>query len=202
MVAAGSSSRFNGDKMMASVGGTPLVAVTVGRVLSSVDRCVVVTRPELFETLAGWCEGVIFVPGGETRTDSEVAGIDALDTDYDLVGVHDGARPNPSEQLIESLFEAAGEFGGAVPVLDTGRTLLDRDTLRPMRGVVTVQTPQVFRGTELLDAYRSATSEGFIGHDTADVVQRYTDLKIVAATGEQSNIKVTYQRDLDRVNPP
>jgi len=64
---------------------------------------------------------------------------------------------------------------------------------------VAVQTPQVFRGPELLVAYVRAAQAGYEGHDTVEIVHRYGELKIAAVPGDPSNIKVTYPKDLEFV---
>jgi 2-C-methyl-D-erythritol 4-phosphate cytidylyltransferase len=197
VVAAGTGSRFESDKMMAPVdASTPLVARTVARVRSHVDRCVLVCREEHLGSLGEL--GVELVIGGPTRTASEIAGVAALGDGYDLIGIHDGARPNPSDTLIEALFDAAGRVGGAVPVVD-GPPLVDLETLAPVDGVVSAQTPQVFHGPTLVAAYRRAAETGFVGHDTHEVIARFSDIEVAAVPGEDTNIKVTYPSDLAAV---
>ncbi|MCB0951030.1 MAG: 2-C-methyl-D-erythritol 4-phosphate cytidylyltransferase, partial [Mycobacterium sp.] len=58
------------------------------------------------------------------------------------------------------------------------------------------QTPQAFRATDLLQAYRSAERDGFEGTDTASCVQRYTNVPIHTFPGRAANLKVTYARDV------
>jgi 2-C-methyl-D-erythritol 4-phosphate cytidylyltransferase len=88
--------------------------------------------------------------------------------------------------------------GGAVPVLEPARPLVRRSDLGLVPGAV-AQTPQVFRGPALRAAYRMAAAQGFQGHDTADVVQAFSDLEIAAVSGDPGNLKVTYQSDLETV---
>lgn len=192
MVAAGSGSRFSGDKTLADLDGRPLVALTVSRVRRLVDEVVLVCRPDQRDALEHL--GVAMVDGGATRTDSEAAGLAALASDHALVGVHDGARPNVFPDLVERLFRSAADHGGAAPVLAPSTPIVEKRTGRIVRGALGVQTPQVFRGRELIDAYRGRGDED--GHDTVDLVQRLTDLRIAAVTGDPRNIKVTYPADL------
>lgn len=195
IVAAGSSSRFGSDKMAADVDGRSLLEVTVGRVLEHVTQLVVVCRPRSIGSIE--MAGVDVVPGGPTRTASEIAGVDAVRPEADLIGVHDGARPLVSYELIDRLFTLADEVGGAVPVLPS--PLIGKEDLVPLREAVVVQTPQVFRADALRHAYRLAARDHFHGHDTADVVARYTGVTVAAEPGDESNIKVTYPADLEAV---
>ncbi len=201
IVAAGSGSRFEDDKMMTRVGGRPLVEITVRRILPHVDRCVLVCRSDQMERIESLELDVVLARGGATRTASEISGLRALGGVPDLIGIHDGARPNIGDRVVDELFETATSVGGAVPVIVPDRLLIDTGTLRPVDDVVAVQTPQVFMGEPLVRAYQQAESDGVVGHDTLAIVQRYADLEVAAVHGDPTNIKVTYPADLARVVP-
>lgn len=199
VVGAGSSTRFGADKLMIEVAGRPLVAHTIDAVVSEVDVCVVVCRPEIVGTISELRPDVAVTVGGATRTASEMAGLAALGGEMDLIGIHDAARPLVTSSTIDRLFRAAEESGGALPLLALDRLLLDRRTHRPVPDLWGAQTPQVFRGPELMGAYVRAARAGFEGHDTVEVVERYSDLTIVGIAGDPANLKVTYPSDLERV---
>jgi 2-C-methyl-D-erythritol 4-phosphate cytidylyltransferase len=197
VVAAGSSVRFRGDKLLEQVAGMPLIAHTVAAVRGSVGRCVLVGRASSLGELRRLDLDAEVVAGGATRTLSEMAGLAALGDPPDLIGIHDGARPLVTPALVETLFGAADELGGAVPVLAPDGFLLEKATLRPAHGLVMAQTPQVFRGPELMAAYVRAAQAGFDGTDTAEVVGLFSDLEVAAIAGEPDNIKVTFPADLE-----
>lgn len=201
IVAAGTGSRFENDKMMTPVEGRRLVEITVERVRPHVDRCVLVCRADQLPPIRDLDLKVDLAVGGPTRTTSEIAGLSSLKTTPDVIGIHDGARPNLNPALIEELFETARRIGGAVPVFPSHGMLVDRETLQPLNNLVTVQTPQVFRGPELIEAYRRAESERIVGHDTLEVVQRFSELEVATVDGVPTNIKVTYPEDLANVIP-
>ncbi len=142
---------------------------------------------------------LILVRGGDTRTKSELAGLEAVPDSIEIIGIHDGARPLASPSLVSRLFDTAAETGGAVPVLATTNPLVRQSDLSPVFDAAVAQTPQVFRGPELQSAYRAAAVAGFEGHDTADVVMKFSELTIAAVPGEPGNVKVTYPSDLDAV---
>jgi 2-C-methyl-D-erythritol 4-phosphate cytidylyltransferase len=64
---------------------------------------------------------------------------------------------------------------------------------------VIAQTPQIFRGEGLLAAYAQAAERGYVAADTAEVVRNFGILEVAAVPGDASNIKVTDQRDMDKV---
>lgn len=195
VVGAGSSTRFGADKLLTLVVGSPLITHTVRAVSHSVDRCVIVCRPDQMETIDSFGMGVELVAGGSTRTESEIAGLSHLSDSYDLIGIHDAARPSVSGALCESLFAAAARHGGAIPVVDVP-WLVDRSELNRLTGISAAQTPQVFAASSLREAYRRAEKDGFEGYDTAQVVGRYSDITIKVVPGEPNNVKVTYPDDL------
>lgn len=201
VAAAGSGSRFETDKMMALIGGVPLVMITLDRVCNDVSQCVLVCREEQMDGLRRLGVTHPMVSGGPTRTSSETAGLEALAGKPDLIAIHDGARPNPSPHLVRRLFETAAITGGAVPVVAARGPLVDRTGLGLIEGVMAAQTPQVFHGPTLVECYRMARETGYVGLDTMDVVTRFSDIEVAAVPGERTNIKVTYPSDLASVIP-
>ena len=197
VVGGGSSSRFGTDKLMVEVAGRPVLSHTIEAVSSHVDVCVVVCRPEIAETVSRLHPGVVIAEGGPTRTQSEMAGLAAIERDVALIGIHDAARPGVDARTIDSLFAAALSAGGAVPLLAYERLIVHRHTGRPLTGIHGAQTPQVFQAHDLLSAYERASSEGFEGHDTVEVMERFSDVRIVAVEGSPANVKVTFPQDVD-----
>lgn len=197
VVGGGSSSRFGQDKLMADLDGRPLIEHTIDAMSSHVDLCVVVCRPEIVGAISALRRDVTVTTGGATRTKSEMAGLAEINEDVDLIGIHDAARPMVTPSIVERLFDTAHAQGGALPLLDYEKLILDRRTGLPVTGLHGAQTPQVFRGRELKAAYAEASRKGYEGHDTVEVVQAFSELRIVGVPGDPDNIKVTYPGDLD-----
>lgn len=226
LLAGGSGTRLRGggdgeNKVYLRVGGRPMVSWSLDLFQSSplVDDVVLVIRaadaglappiPKLRAT----------VEGGPTRQDSELAGLQALagaieSGEVGLVLIHDAARPFVSADLLTRVLRAARAVGGAVPGLPFAAPVfraaaggLERVAVDDVRRM---QTPQAFRSRELLAAYRAAARAGFAGADTAECVQRYSDLDVAVVAGDPRNLKVTYPEDLaaagrlasDRSDPP
>lgn len=199
VVAAGRSVRFGGDKLMTAVGGLPLVAHTVSAVEGHVDRCILVCREDQVSALIRLDLGVAIVPGGPTRTASEMAGLAAIGEATSLIGIHDGARPLVTPALIEVLFQTADRIGGAIPVVEPARPLVKKSNLTLVDGAMIAQTPQVFRGEELMAAYMSAARIEYEAQDTAEIAQRFGKLAIQAVPGDPDNTKVTEPADIEQI---
>ena len=193
------------DKAFAPLDETPLLA----RVIDAFQRCnsihqiVVVFSPQNLE--AGkqlvaehkWSKVTDVCPGGERRQDSVLAGLNRLNH-CEWVVIHDGARPLVTASLIRRGLEAATETGAAaaaVAVTDTikvaGEDRLVRET--PAREQLwAVQTPQVFRGDLIREAYRRADNDVT---DDASLVER-AGHRVKLYAGTYDNIKITTPDDL------
>lgn len=141
--------------------------------------------------------------GGESRHDSEYAGVAALrvpidDGLVDVVAVHDAARPFMGHDLLHRSLVDAAAHGAVIPGLAVADALyaLDRDRFVDSRDHVWVQTPQVFDAAVLLAAHDAAGRAGFQGVDTAEVVQQFSDADVRVIPGHETNLKITYQTDL------
>jgi 2-C-methyl-D-erythritol 4-phosphate cytidylyltransferase len=145
------------------------------------------------------------VRGGDVRHRSEFAGIQALAGDIDAgridtVLVHDAVRPFASQQLVERLLAGVGRSVGCIPGLRVApTTVLTEDgwIAGYPTNVWAVQTPQVFQATWLLEAHNRAARQGFVGTDTASVVE-WAGGDVVVIEGEENNIKITTPDDLVR----
>ena len=205
IVAAGGSTRMGGvDKMAELLLGRSLLQWSVANMVAaqSVARVVVVARPDRVAELAAqpWLSGATVVAGGERRSDSVRAGVNAATAE--VVLIHDGARPLASAALADAVATAAAQHGAAVPVLpvvdslkrDTGATVgpsVERD------GMVRAQTPQGARRQLLLDAMTAAGDEAF--SDEAALLES-RGIAVATVPGEPQNIKVTLPEDLDMVS--
>lgn len=158
--------------------------------------------PEYFGTWDHLCQKYCFeiqhqvVEGGKTRFHSVKNALSSLHHE-NLIAVHDGARPLISHALISRSFNAAYEFGNAIPSIAVTESLrfsngienhpVDRNQYR------IIQTPQVFNGQLLKKAYNTEFRESFT--DDATVVENLGE-KIHLIEGETINIKITKPTDL------
>ena len=207
IVAAGSASRMGGvDKVMAPLGGEPMIARTV-RTFQNCDairEIVVVTREDLLTAVMGLCKDMdkvkAVVAGGADRAESVSLGLNALSDKVKLAAVHDGARPLVTWQVIDRTVRAANTYGAAAPAIPV------KDTIKEVAGglVVTtpershlqaVQTPQVFDFDLLRGALKKAKESGAAITDDCSAVE-LLGMKVKIVEGDERNLKVTTAMDL------
>ncbi len=142
------------------------------------------------------------IPGGRERQDSVFNGLQEIKEDgFDLVAIHDGARPLIKEEVIlraiaETIRYKAGVV--AVPVKDTIKRedkagfvqrTIDRKELWA------IQTPQIFSFELIYDSYIKAYEDNFYGTDDAMLVERLGH-QVKLVMGAYDNLKVTTPDDL------
>ena len=207
LVAAGSASRMGGiDKVIAPLGGEPMIARTVRafQECDAVSEIVIVTREDLIlpiTELTNGCEKVkAVVAGGKSRQESVGKGLNALSKDVKLAAIHDGARPLITWQLIDWVIRAANTYGAAAPAIPV------KDTIKTVEGGLVVntpdrsklnavQTPQVFDIDMLKGALLKAYQDGAEVTDDCSAVERL-GMKVKIVEGDEKNLKVTTPMDL------
>ena len=207
IVAAGSASRMGGiDKVMAPLGGEPMIVKTVRafQECDAIREIVVVTREDLIRPITSLLSGmdkvIAVVAGGASRQESVHLGLNTLSSKVELAAIHDGARPLVSYEVIDRTVRAANTYGAAAPGIPV------KDTIKQVQGgVVTetpdrerlraVQTPQAFDFDLLRGALKKAREEVAQVTDDCSAVERMGfSVKIVE--GDERNIKVTTPTDL------
>ena len=207
IVAAGSASRMGGiDKVMASLGGTPMVERTAAAFQNcdAIAEIVIVTRPDLIRPISALCAGMdkvrAVVAGGSSRQESVWLGLNALSEDIQLAAIHDGARPLVSNLVIDRTVRAANSYGAAAPAVPV------KDTIKVVKGglvektpdratLQAVQTPQVFDFDLLRGALKKAEEEKAAVTDDCSAVERL-GMKVKIVEGDERNLKVTTLMDL------
>ncbi len=214
--AAGRGERMGSDvpKQYVMLGDQCMLQHTLSRLLPVPDiDGIVVTLSEDDQhwsmVASGADERVHATPGGKTRADSVVAGLQYVlgqAPESTWVLVHDAARPLVSLSDIKRLTDTvynSGAVGGilATPVQDT---LKRADSYCCIEQTVSrkqlwqAQTPQMFRAGELLEALQSAASAESSGHGITDESSAMESLghepQLVEAL--QPNLKVTRPADL------
>ena len=213
VVAAGRSARMEGtDKLLADIGGRPLLAWTLAafEAAPEVGRIVVTTAPDRVDALAeaDWLPAKVhaIVAGGDRRQASVAAGVAALGDvpDERVVLVHDGARPLVSGQTIGDVARAAAGHGAAIPVVPVSETLkrIDGDLVGSTvdrTDLAAAQTPQGVRAGILRAAYATYPPAGpDTWTDEAALLEACT-IPVHVVIGDPGNLKVTVLADLDRV---
>lgn len=142
-----------------------------------------------------------FVIGGTERQYSIANALAKIPAQTDVVLVHDAARPLVSRATIEKVIQEASDQGAAIAAVPEKNTVkvIDQDGVvrktPDRRTLWEVQTPQGFRKEILLDAYRKAEQDGFLGTDDASLVERL-GVPVRVVRSDYRNIKVTTPEDL------
>jgi len=141
------------------------------------------------------------IPGGKERQDSTHNALPFLQSDHEIVVIHDGVRPLIEQALLERTIDAAIKDGAAipgVPVKDTVKRVLpsgEVDMTIDRENLYLIQTPQAFRKEILAKAYEMAYKEQFYGTDDASLVERL-GIPVKVIRGSYENIKITTPDDL------
>lgn len=142
---------------------------------------------------------VSLVLGGATRQDSVYNGLKAVKSKWVLI--HDGARPFLKKERIDDLLNGLENHPACllmVPTKDTIKVVEDGVVVStPKRETLyNAQTPQAFALDIVLDAFKKAEEEHFIGTDDASVVEAFGNCKVKMILGDYDNIKITTPEDL------
>ena len=130
-------------------------------------------------------------------------GVDAVDPRFEIIAIHDGARPLVTIDLINRsicMLKGDQDIDGVVvghPSVDTLKVVDSANIVgTPDRNMFWIaQTPQVFRSTILRRAYSTAMFEGFVGTDDSSLVERMGGV-VHMVNGPRDNIKVTVPEDI------
>ncbi len=206
IVAGGSGKRMQSGipKQFIPVGEKPVLMHTINAFRAAFnDIHIVVVLPERYIKL--WkdlCTEFSFTishsvtAGGRTRFHSVQNGLKLIKGDG-IIGVHDGVRPFVSRQTIHLAYQAASEYGAAVPVTelnDSLRVINNGSTTPADRSMYRlVQTPQCFSAGILREAYNAGFKQEFT--DDASVVEA-SGVSVTLTPGNFENIKITRSVDL------
>ena len=206
IVAAGSGKRaqMSPPKQYQDLSGQPVLAHTLKVFLDhpKINRVIAVISKDhrnLFEDLIvqKLHRSVEVVNGGNSRTESVMAGLNLLSTTSAThVLIHDGVRPFVSNRLIDRILESLVDHSAVVP------GIINSDALWRTQGslavepanrnaMIRVQTPQGFALEPLLDAYRCCTESA----DDDAAVAATAGIAVHTVNGEEKNVKLTTSED-------
>ncbi|MEV8435333.1 2-C-methyl-D-erythritol 4-phosphate cytidylyltransferase [Streptomyces sp. HUAS 31] len=202
-------------KALRALNGTPMLIHAVRAMAASraVSLVVVVAPPDGASEVKSMLDAhalpertdFLVVPGGESRQESVKLGLDALPPDFDIVLVHDAARPLVPVDTVDAVIEAVRDGAPAVvPALPLADTVKEVEPARapgaPEPVVATpdrarlraVQTPQGFDRATLVRAHETVTDDVT---DDASMVEQLGPT-VVVVPGHEEAFKVTRPLDL------
>lgn len=205
--AGGVGKRFGSDrpKQFVDFAGVPLIVHTI-KLFDSIDEADSIVIPVHSEWYTYTKELVAkyeltkvkdIIIGGIERQDSVHNALHTKSVeDADIILVHDAVRPFCTPALVRKIIETADETGAAIPIIAPKETVkeiskksmvvktLDRSKL------ALIQTPQGYWNDIIRNAYDNARKAGFVGSDSASLVE-FLGYKVTVVEGEDSNIKIT-----------
>lgn len=204
VLAAGSGTRFGGDKTVAPLHGKPLWKWSFDTFVEHPDISEVgllVSESNAESIMAASTGAAFVVRGGSTRVESSAIACSAANADSELILIHDAARPFVQTGAIARVIEATAAHGASAPgiaVTDTVKQIegdairtLDRATL------VAIQTPQGATRDLLLAAHANAKKASGAFTDELSMLEAIgVNPKIVE--GDESAFKITTAFDLER----
>lgn len=200
-------------KALRALNGTPMLIHAVRAMAASraVSLVVVVAPPDGAGEVKSLLDAhalpertdFVVVPGGESRQESVRLGLDALPPDFDIVLVHDAARPLVPVDTVDAVIEAVRDGAPAVvPALPLADTVKEVEpapgepepvVATPVRARLrAVQTPQGFDRATLIRAHETVTEDVT---DDASMVEQL-GLTVVVVPGHEEAFKVTRPLDL------
>lgn len=216
VLSGGTGTRLGGSipKQYVEVGKKPIFGYSLDlfQKFDRIDGIVFVCHRDWEEVVRSYAEKngiaklLAFAPSGDSRQQSVRNGLFACRgrlADTDVVLVHDAARPNASEGLLQRLLDLSGYDGvmPAVPVKDTtyysedGKeitSLLDRDKLRAG------QAPESFLFGKYLRLHESLSEEQIARVRGSSEIAFSHGLRIKIVDGEEENYKITTPMDLEK----
>jgi len=206
IVAGGKGERMQTEipKQFLEIKGKPILMHTINqfRIYNSDIQLIIVLPVTQIEFWKDLCEKHNFkvpheiIVGGSTRFESVKNGLKAVKIPS-IIAVHDGVRPLVSVYTIARCFDEAEKNDAAIPVIElvdsirqvtkSGNQSVDRNNFK------LVQTPQIFDGELLKNAYQQEYSTFFT--DDASVVESL-GVTIKLVEGNRMNIKITNEFDL------
>jgi 2-C-methyl-D-erythritol 4-phosphate cytidylyltransferase len=203
IVAGGVGKRMGGDlpKQYHLLCSKPILVRTLEAVHKSVPdaKIVLVIAREMFDFWEKMCKEYdcriehTLAEAGKERFFSVLSGLNALENqEIDLVAVHDGVRCFVNQEIFDSCFCAAKEFGASVCACKSIESVRYQNNAVNRDDVYLVQTPQCFKYDILKKAYATPYKDSFT--DDASVVEAIGG-KIHIVEGNRNNIKITTPLD-------
>ncbi len=150
---------------------------------------------EIMEPYQNFFKTIKYVPGGETRQDSVMSGLDACS--YGNILLHESARPLITSDDLKKVAEYPEDnvtMGIDIPFTVLRKSngfiesILERETL------FNVQLPQKFNRETLLNAHKNAKKHKKTFTDDSSLVFYYNS-KVAVINGSEENIKLTTAND-------
>ena len=209
IVAAGSSRRMGFDKLEADLDGESVLtrSLLAFQACPEVGEIWVVTNPEKFDVIEAAVDRLGIsrfagtVEGGAERHLSVSVGLERVGEEFDLVAVHDGARPLVSAAAITRCATEASRVGAATLAHRVADTLKQGNDALEVCGAVSrenlwaMETPQIFQRELIQKAYDNVLAEGAVVTDEVSAMETI-GVSVSLVENTEPNLKITVPGDL------
>lgn len=211
VVAGGKGLRFGSEipKQFLPIGGKPILIRTIEKIKQAIsDINIILVLPkeykdywQLLISEYGFSIEHKIVDSGDERFFSVKNGIDAIEDENAIIGVHDGVRPFVGLEVVRECMLVAEKLGIAIPAIKPVETVrlgrtensAHKSSSFDRNEVFLVQTPQCFDAKILKKAYSQSFDKSFT--DDASVVEKL-GYGINLVKGNRENIKITTPLDI------
>lgn len=211
IVSAGRGSRMKADinKQFLKIKDKEVIAHTIDKFYNNenIGEIIIVVREDEKEFFKSniidkyGYKNIKIAFGGPERQDSVYNGLKVLDKNCEIVLIHDGARPFVTDEIIEKSIKCAQKYNCAivgVPVKDTIKIVNENNDVcdTPNRNTLwSIQTPQVFDYSLIMNAHEKAKADEYYGTDDS-MLMEYLGYDVKVVEGSYNNIKITTPEDL------
>ena len=203
ILASGQSKRFNSKrpKQYSIYKNKALFMHSLDKALKSkfFEKIIVVVnnKKQIKEKLS---KKILIIKGGKERSDSSLIALKFIKKYKPTnVLIHDAARPNFSNKLLNNLIKSLKKNKAVVPTIKSKDSIKYKikDQLFNLNrnNCILTQTPQAFK---FKDLYNLAIKQKNVVSDEATLFVE-NNLKVKFIKGENLNNKITYKEDLDEV---
>lgn len=214
ILASGSSSRFGGElpKQFIEIDGKTILehSVNAFEINENITDIIVVCNPDYIELSKEILNNKFskirhITTGGKTRQESSYIGVSLVEEDNANVLIHDGARPFVSQKIINDCIEGLKKFDALGVAIESNDTMIKLDEKGficeiPQRASLRrIQTPQCFKADIIKKAHELAKEDkSLVVTDDCGMVLHFNLAKIAVIEGDNANIKITHQSDLQK----
>ena len=205
LVAAGNSTRMGSmDKIFSKIGNKEVISYSlsvfnsspiVGSIVLVLNKSSIKSGQKLVMDY-GFDKVSKIVIGGARRQDSVLLGLKEVN-DFDIIMIHDGARPFINSNILKLGNSAVNKTGSAIPVIPLEDSIKSVNTDGfvvdhvDRKNLYLVQTPQVFHHDIILQAHHDIEKD--VTDDSAMV--ELNNGKVSVFQGLKDNIKLTTLSD-------
>lgn len=215
IVAGGTSARYGEkNKLLEEIGGISIVVHSMinFRHICPDNQIVLVCHSNFIETYKDLISKYIpsnsfsYAEGGETRGDSVYKGLQTLNQrQVQYASIHDAARPLASSELMIRCFKQCMKNGSAVAAKKITDTIKSADSNNRVISTIdrtklwSIETPQTFKLSDILNAYSFVKSKGMAVTDDAGAMESFGK-EVFIFENTEYNQKITYTWDLPIAN--